>query len=30
MSLLGKLFGAKSPEQERAHADTLFAQGKKK
>lgn len=27
MSLLGKLFGTKSPEQERAHADALFAQG---
>lgn len=27
MSLLGKLFGGRSPEQERAHADALFEQG---
>ena len=27
MSFLGKLFGGRSPEQERAHADELFAKG---
>lgn len=27
MSLFGKLFGGRSPEQERAHADALFEQG---
>jgi len=27
MSLFGKLFGGRSPEQERAHADALFAKG---